>query len=188
MAVRGLFADQPLSVSKLPAFRAEHFPYSGPYPWLDRPDALDRVEEKLRQGQIDAADAEQCRYWTENGYVILPRLFAGSVLDEVWEANEKAIRTGKIVLPTEPVSQDDPYPGRCLNPHKKIAAFCQILKHPGLLHWIRASRGAGAQDAADYYISQRYTAGPALGFDSYDDLPAGLSDSGLGRIRRYSSG
>jgi hypothetical protein len=35
-----LFADQAVRLSQVPAFRAEHFPYAGPYPWLDRPDAL----------------------------------------------------------------------------------------------------------------------------------------------------
>ena len=63
MARRGLFAEQPLHVSKLPAFRAEHFPYSGPYPWLDQADASERIEAKLRQGEIDAEEAQQCRYW-----------------------------------------------------------------------------------------------------------------------------
>jgi hypothetical protein len=137
MARRGLFAEQPLHVSKLPAFRAEHFPYSGPYPWLDRADASDRIEAKLRQGEIDGEEAEQCRYWAANGYIILNRLIADPVLETVWDAYEKAIGSGRIALPPDPASQDDPYPGRSLNPHKKIGAFCRILKHPGLLRWIR---------------------------------------------------
>jgi hypothetical protein len=138
MAHRGLFAEQPLHVSKLPSFRAEHFPYSGPYPWLDQPDALDRIENKLRQGEIDKEQAEQCRYWAANGYIILGGLFEGCILDDVWNAYEKAIASGKISLPTDAACEDDPYPGRFLNPHKKVGgAFCRILKHPGLLGWLR---------------------------------------------------
>jgi len=136
MARRGLFADQPLHVSRLPSFRAEHFPYSGPYPWLDQPDALDRIEDKLRRGDIAPDEAQQCRYWAANGYIILKNLIGSSVLDEVWAAYERAIRLGKVTLPPEPASDDDPYPGRFLNPHKKMGALCQILKHAGLLSWI----------------------------------------------------
>jgi hypothetical protein len=132
-----LFAEQPVKISKLPAFRAEHFPYSGPYPWLDRPDVAKRVEEKLRAGEVTAEEARQCRYWAGNGYIILNGLFEHSVLDDVWSAYEKAIASGKIVLPAESAGDGDPYPGRFLNPHKKLGAFCRVLKHPGLLHWIR---------------------------------------------------
>ena len=72
MRLGSSFADAPLNTFRLPSFRAEHFPYSGPYPWLDLP------------------DAEEAR--------------AGTAAD------------------------NDPY--------RKIGAFCQILKHPGLLHWL----------------------------------------------------
>jgi len=130
MARRGLFAEQPLQISKLPSFRAEHFPYSGPYPWLDQPDASDRIESKLRQGEIDGEEAAQCRYWAANGYIVLRALIADPVLDAVWEAYEKAIGSGRIALPPDQASPDDPYPGRFLNPHKKIGAFCRILSTP----------------------------------------------------------
>jgi Phytanoyl-CoA dioxygenase (PhyH) len=136
MARRGLFADQPLHVSKLPSFRAEHFPYSGPYPWLDQPDALERIAAKLRQGEISSGEADQCRHWAAKGYIVLDRLIDDRILDEVWEAYENAIRAGKVTPPPDPACEGDAYPGRFLNPHKKIAAFCRILKHPGLLRWI----------------------------------------------------
>lgn len=61
---RGLFAEKPVNVSRLRAFRAEYFPYAGPYPWLDRPDAFQRIDEKLERGEITPEEAEQCRYWT----------------------------------------------------------------------------------------------------------------------------
>lgn len=132
-----MFADQPVRISKLPSFRAEHFPYSGPYPWLDQPDALERVERKLQTGELSEEQARQCRYWAANGYLVIERLFDDSILDEVWAAYEEAARAGKIQLGDEPAGAGDPYPGRFLNPHKKAARFCRILKHPGLLDWIR---------------------------------------------------
>lgn len=128
-----MFADQPLKVSKLPSFRAEHFSYSGPYPWLDRPDAEEQIETKLRLGQLTEDQAGLCRYWNANGYIILPNLFDDETLSDVWEAYELAIRSSRVKLAAEPAGEDDPYPGRFLNPHKKIGAFCRILKHPGLL-------------------------------------------------------
>lgn len=137
MPLRGLFADQAVNFSKLPAFRAEHFPYAGPYPWLDCDDAPQRIEEKLQSGEITGEEARQCRFWMENGYIVIDKLLLDEILDDVWEAYERAIRAGKTVPPPEPAGEGDPYPGRYLQPHKKIAAFCQILKHPGLLHWIR---------------------------------------------------
>ncbi len=137
MPLRGLFADQAVNFSKLPAFRAEHFPYAGPYPWLDCDDAPQRIEEKLQAGEITGEEARQCRFWMENGYIVIDKLFSDEILDDVWEAYERAIRAGKTVPPPEPASEGDPYPGRYLQPHKKIASFCQILKHAGLLHWIR---------------------------------------------------
>jgi hypothetical protein len=132
-----LFAEQQLRVSKLPSFRAEHFPYAGPYPWLDRPDAFERVEEKLRNGEITSEEATRCRYWAANGYIIIRSLISSTILDSVWEAYERAIRAGRIRLAADPAGPGDPYPGRFLNPHKKAGGFCKILKHPGLLQWIR---------------------------------------------------
>src|SRR6185437_6520463 len=132
-----MFAEKAVKISQLPSFRAEHFPYAGPYPWLDRPDALERIEEKLRVGEISAADAEQCRHWHLDGYIILEKLFNDETLDAVWSSYERAVQQGKIKLAPEPAAEGDPYPGRYLNPHKKAGAFCRILKNAALLHWVR---------------------------------------------------
>jgi hypothetical protein len=67
MALRRNFGDQPLRVSRLPSFRAEHLPDSGPYPWLDGPDALDRIDRKLATGAVTPQEADQCRYWSAKG-------------------------------------------------------------------------------------------------------------------------
>ena len=55
----------------------------------------------------------------------------------VWRGYEHSIQNGKIRLPAEPAGEDDPYPGRFLNQHKKVPEFCRVLKHAGLLRWIR---------------------------------------------------
>jgi len=137
MAISKTFAERPVKTSRLPAFRAEHFPDSGPYPWLDRAGALDQIDARLGRGELSAADALLCRKWASDGYVVLDGLIENDVLDEVWAAYEKAVRSGRIALPAEPAGEIDPYPGRCLNPHKKIAAFCRILKHAQLLRTIQ---------------------------------------------------
>lgn len=131
------FAEQKVRVSSLPAFRAEHFPYSGPYPWLDRRDAAEQIDAKLARGEITAEEAAQCRKWSAEGYVILERLIEPEILDRVWAGYERAIAAGKIQLSADPAGEGDPHPGRFLNPHKRCGAFCEILKHAGLVSAIR---------------------------------------------------
>lgn len=132
-----LFADRAVKFSKIPSFRAEHFPYAGPYPWLDRPDAFERIEEKLKLGELTEQEAEQCRCWSRDGYIVVKNLFDEFTLDTVWAAYERAISAGKIRLESESAGEGDPLPGRFLNPHKKSGSFCRILRHGGLLRWIR---------------------------------------------------
>lgn len=141
MTLRNYFADEPVRLSRLPSFRAEHFPYSGPYPWLDLPDAEQQIAERAAQGILTANEASLCRFWVENGYVILPKLIDDASLDAVWAGYESAVQAGKIRLPAEPAGENDPYPGRSLNPHKKAPAFCRILKHGQLLAAIRLLTG-----------------------------------------------
>jgi hypothetical protein len=131
------FAAQKVKLGSLPAFRAEHFPYSGPYPWLDQADAVEQIESKLERGAITAVEAEMCRKWSVDGYVILPRLIEPEVLDRVWGAYERAIAAGRIKVEADPAGEGDPHPGRFLNPHKRAGAFCEILKHSGLTGAIR---------------------------------------------------
>jgi hypothetical protein len=132
-----LFAEESINILKVPSFRAEHFPYSGPYPWLDRPNALEQIRNKTAAGELTSEEADQCRHWEHNGYIILKNLFDPKTLDAVWRAYERAIAAGKIVLAPERAAPDDPFPGRFLNPHRKSGAFCRVLKHPELLRWIR---------------------------------------------------
>lgn len=137
MIGRNYFAEKQVKISKLPSFRAEHFPYSGPYPWLDQPNAFEQIDSRLNRNEISETDAEYCRHWSANGYIILKNFIEQPILDDVWKAYEKAIQAGKIKLKPESAGTNDPYPGRYLNPHKKVGALCKILKHPELLRYIR---------------------------------------------------
>jgi hypothetical protein len=99
-----LFADQAVRLSQVPAFRAEHFPYAGPYPWLDRPDALERIEQKLRLGEVTEEEAQQCRCWSRHGYIILKKLVDDHTLDTVWNRTKRrfiAAAFGWILNPPE---------------------------------------------------------------------------------------
>jgi hypothetical protein len=138
---RASFADQPVKFSRVPSFRAEHFPEAGPYPWLDGDDALDRIGGRLERNEISTADADICRYWVANGYVVIESLFDSATVDAVWDGYEKAIKAGRIKLPPEPAGNGDPWPGRFLNPHKRSGEFCRILKHPGLLRCLQLLLG-----------------------------------------------
>ena len=127
-----LFAEKPLKLSKLPSYRAEHFPLAGPYPWLDLPDAEERIAARLSRNEITSEQAALCRYWSANGYVILPKAISDDLLEEVWTTYEQAVASGKIHLDPEPAGDGDPYPGRFLDPHRKSGIFCRLLKHRSL--------------------------------------------------------
>jgi len=130
-------AEQPVQTWRLPALRAEHFPSSGPYPWLDRPDALENIATRLAAGTILEEEAVQCRNWVRDGYVILRGLLDSATLEPVWRAYQEAVDRGRIVLEPESAGPGDAYPGRYLNPHRKVGAFCTVAKSPALFRWLR---------------------------------------------------
>jgi ectoine hydroxylase-related dioxygenase (phytanoyl-CoA dioxygenase family) len=59
------------------------------------------------------------------------------LLDEVWITYQKAIDDGTIQLQPEQTSPEDPWPGRCLDPHLKVPEICRVMRHPEILRWIR---------------------------------------------------
>jgi len=71
----GLICRSTHKASRLPSFRAEHFPYSGPHPWLDCDDGPDQIAVRLARQEISAPEAETCRDWVANGYVVIENLF-----------------------------------------------------------------------------------------------------------------
>jgi hypothetical protein len=169
MPVRRI-AEQRVNFSKLPSFRAEHFPYAGPHPWLDLEDASEAITAKQRAREITAEQAAQCHLWSENGYIVLPRLFDDETLDAVWNGYEDAVHRNRIKLEPERAASDDPYPGRYLNPHKKVGAFCRILKHNGLLSWLRLLTGREPkplQTIASHKGSQQGTHSDSIHMTTY---------------------
>lgn len=131
------FGDQPVDLSLMGSLRADKFPYAGPYPWLDRPDALERIAEKVAAGTLSEKDAEVCRYWVKNGYIILENCVEPSQLDEAWNQYQRAWENGAITLSPDKISPDDPWPGRLLDAHQKVPAFCPVMRHPEILRWVQ---------------------------------------------------
>ena len=182
---RPRIAELPVDFSRLPAYRAEYFPDSGPEPWLDR-DGW--------SGQVEALPVEQaalCGHWAETGYVILPGLIPESLLETAWLAYEQSVQRGVIKLPPESVGDGDHLPGRCLNPHQRVRQFCRVAKHPELMRWLQRLLGhpakllqtiaghKGSQQAAhsDSIHMTTYPIGYlAAAWIAFEDLDA---DSGL---------
>jgi hypothetical protein len=136
---RPRIADLSVDFSRLPAYRAEYFPDSGPKPWLDG-DGWSRQIEVL-----PAEEAALCRRWAEDGYVVLPKLIPDSLLDTAWQAYEQAVQRGIIALALESAGEGDRLPGRFLNPHKRVRAFCRVAKYPALMHWLHRMLGHPAK-------------------------------------------
>ena len=47
---------------------------------------------------LSDAEADLCRYWALNGYVIIPGLFDDETLASVWEGYERAVHNGKLEI------------------------------------------------------------------------------------------
>ena len=130
-----LEVDEPVDIKQIPFPRSECFPASGPVPWLDRPDADARIEDRLRARELTEAEADVCRRWSRDGYVIL-KVFDDARLDAAWSAYERAYERGDIHLPQSD-SAADPYPGRLMNAHVSIPELQSLQRDPVLLRWLR---------------------------------------------------
>ena len=128
-------ADIPVDIGCVKVFRAESFPESGPSPWLDRPDALETIERRLERREITPKQAEICRYWTQNGYYVARGGIDPDTIDAAWAAYEAAVARGDLTLAPEKAAEDDPHPGRYLNPHLKVEELDHLLRHPVLVNF-----------------------------------------------------
>lgn len=117
----------------IPFFRREMFPAAGPVPWLDRPDALARVDEKLAAGSLSERDAALARTWVRDGYVVMPQMFSAERIAAAWAEYEAAIAAGSLNPPAHKCAIDDPHPGRVLNPHLTLAGFDAMLRDAAML-------------------------------------------------------
>jgi hypothetical protein len=131
-----LFGEVHVDLSQIGNPRVEKFPEAGPFPWLDRPGAEAEIAKRETAATLTAQEAEQLRSWRINGYLILDKLVEDDLLDEVWTAYQSAIDNGTIQLQPEQISSDDPWPGRCLDPHLKVPEICPVMRHPKILRWI----------------------------------------------------
>ncbi len=132
----------PVSVDAIDIFRAENFPDAGPTPWLDRPDAAERIAERLASGDLTEQQAEWCRKWVDDGYLILEGFFSDERLDFVWESYEQSVADKVIELPQDPQSAEDPFPGRALNPHFRNTAIEEMLEDQAMVDVIEILMGA----------------------------------------------
>ena len=140
---RGTVApDRPVDPAMLPAVRAEHFPESGPVPWLDRPDAEAAIAKAVSRGELNNDEATLARDFSRFGYVVLSAFFKRERLDAAWAAYEAAIAGGRVEVPMEPIAPDDVLPGRLLNPHLRIPEVDALLRDERLVAVVEMLFGA----------------------------------------------
>lgn len=126
---------------KLDVFRSEKLPDAGPVPWLDRPDAHDLVTERLDSDQITSDQANHCRKWIDDGYLILEDFFTDDRLDQAWALYEEALEAA-IVTPMADISGPDELPGRTLNPHFRLSAMEELLYDADMVAVVELLMGA----------------------------------------------
>lgn len=126
-------ADVPVDLEAMPQYRGEFFPESGPKPWIDRPDALAVLDQKVASKAIAPDQAEICRGLIVDGYYIAKNLIPTDVLDTVWQSYEQALENKLVSVKPEIHGEGDRFPGRLLDPHLKIPEVASLLWHPELI-------------------------------------------------------
>ena len=72
----------PVDLASIASYRRSAFPAAGgPVPWLDQPDAEDRIAERLASGEITAQEAGYCRKWARDGYLILDEFYPRELME-----------------------------------------------------------------------------------------------------------
>lgn len=138
--------DPPANLSGMPIYRMDRFPQaSGPAPWLDRPDAESQIDARQAGGEITADEADLCRKWVRDGYVILEGFYAHDRLEDVWRAYEAALASGALEAPAEALYEGDPNPGRVANAHFGCPEIDEMLFEPRMGLVVSLLLGAAAQ-------------------------------------------
>lgn len=130
------FADVPVDPRNISLYRQENFPKSGPVPWLDRPDAEERIEERLANGEINHAEAASCRSWRRDGFLHLTGFHDNRFLDAVWQAVEEAIEAGNIPVTLDTMTEGGPWEGRAQDLHGVVPLLADLLRHKATLDLI----------------------------------------------------
>lgn len=130
------FYKAPVSVDlhALGEMRNDAFPTGAPDCWLDRPNAASEIDTRLREGRITSAQAEACRFWIENGYLVLSGLIDDATLDRSWADYEMALEDGTLGEPRHAPGSTTLHE-RQLDPHLKIPAIRALQHHPAILAW-----------------------------------------------------
>ena len=116
----------PVNCQQISVFRRENFPQNEPVSWLDRPDAHQLVNKLVKKKQLTPKNAEFCRQWIDDGYIIIKGLFDEATLDLAWVEYERAIAEGRITPEANcPVNG---LPGRNLNTHLQVPAIAALLR------------------------------------------------------------
>jgi len=136
----------PVDLASLPIYRMRQFPAgAGPAPWLDGPNADALIAGRVAAGEITPDEAELCRKWSRDGYLILDGFYDPADLDESWAAYEAAIASGQITPPDEPFYEGDPLPGRMANVHFDVPAMDAMLFEPRMGRLMSLLLGAEAR-------------------------------------------
>lgn len=137
---------RPVDLSTMKVYKRSTFPAEGgPGPWLDQPDAPVRIDERLASGEITAEEAELCRKWARDGYLILKGFYSRELIDRTWAEYEAAIAAGEARPPSEPLYEGDPLPGRLLNVHFYVPAMDEMLHEARMRHLMSVLLGAKAK-------------------------------------------
>ena len=140
-------------------WRATRLPKHGPQPWLDRPDAEEQVARRLKYGHITAEQADLCRRWIRDGYVIVPGLIDQETLDEVWFHYEERLAGGFLQTDDDDAQgPGDVLRGRTLDPHLAVPQLRALLEDRRLVDIAELLLGAEAlpfQTIAGHKASQQ---------------------------------
>lgn len=137
-------AELPVDPAAMGALQAHRFPPSGPLPWLDRPDTESIIIDRLTRGELSAGQADLCRRFARDGYVILERFFEPTLCDEVWSHYEAAVQAGRVEPSPERKGQDDPHPGHVMNAHLQVPEIGRLFAAERLLEVISLLLGQPA--------------------------------------------
>lgn len=140
-AKRPCFAEEPLDLEALRLFRREHFPPSGPLPWLDRDDALEAIDRRLRSGEITDLEASLCRKWHRDGFVHLAGFLAPDFVDGIWQQVEAAVESGTLPVSMGAMVEGGPYEDRFQDLHMRVPEVADLLRHNGMLQILQLLLG-----------------------------------------------
>ena len=127
-------APVPVDFNSVRELRNDAFPQGEPDCWLYRIDAMDEIERRLGRGKITQEQAEACRFWVDNGYLVVSGLIDDATLDAAWAAYERALDAGTFGEPKYAPGSTT-MRARELDPHLKVPEIRALQHHPAILAW-----------------------------------------------------